>query len=136
MGLAFELYRHHTGSTVLEVQTEVDGYDAGEVLGTPLHRVPYLDCIATVDAPRRKLFVAVINRHKTQDIRTAVRMDALSVAPAAVVRELNAPEATTVNDFDSPHNVSIKQRSLEATGTGFDYVFPAHSATIIELSLR
>lgn len=136
MGLAFELYRHHTGNTVLDVETGVEGYDAGEVLGIPLHRVPYLDCVATTDASQRTLFVAVINRHRTQDIRTTVRIDALHVAPTAVVRELNAPEATTVNDLDSPNNVAVKQRPLEGAGRGFDYVFPAHSASIIELSLR
>jgi alpha-N-arabinofuranosidase len=136
MGLAFELYRHHSGTTVLDVKTEVACYDVGEISGMPVNYVPYLDCVATIDEQKGKLYVAAINRHKDQSIRGDVDLKDLGVNTTGVVRELNAPDVTTANDFDSPNEVSVREHSAPIVGPRFDYVFPAHSATLLELSLR
>jgi alpha-N-arabinofuranosidase len=136
MGLAFELYRHHSGTTVLDVKTEVASYDVGKISGTPVNWVPYLDCVATIDEQRGKLYIATINRHKDQNIRGDVDLRDLDVNKTGIVRELNAPDVTTANDFDSPNEVAVREHSVTVVGPRFEYVFPAHSATLIELSLR
>jgi len=141
MGLAFELYRRYTGSTAVHVKAEVDGYDAGKISTAgesstmPINHVPYLDSVATIDEQRQKLYLSVVNRHREQDIDCAVELKDLSVNKRGVVRELNAPDATTVNDFDSPNNVTVRERNVAIAVPRFDHVFPAHSATVIELSL-
>lgn len=51
------------------------------------------------------------------------------------MRVVLAATAATVKDFHSPNNVSVRERSVVTALPRFDYVFPAHSATGIELSL-
>jgi len=41
-----------------------------------------------------------------------------------------------VNDFDNPKRINIKDKTIKNISPGFDYVFPAHSATIIEVEIK
>jgi alpha-N-arabinofuranosidase len=92
--------------------------------------------VATIDEQRGKLYIATINRHKDQNIRGDVDLRDLDVNKTGIVRELNAPDVTKANDFDSPNEVAVREHSVTVVGPRFEYVFPAHSATLIELSLR
>lgn len=138
--LVFKLYRHHTGDVVLRSETEVDAYDAeisatGGLFGAPkkIERVPYLDCLATFDEKNEKLYLAVINRHKDQDIECTVNLQGFKTLRKGKIYELNAQDVTSANDFDSPNNVQIGQKKLASLAMPFDYVFIRHSVTVLEI---
>jgi len=150
--LAFRLYRHHTGDTVLSSTTEVDTYEAshvdltsmvmgegiGDIMtgGPKKNRVPYLDCLATLDEEKAKLYLAVINRHKDQDMECAIDLQGLRVVGRGKVYVLNGESEISANDFDIPNNVGITEKQLDSVTTHFSYVFPCHSVTLLELITR
>lgn len=147
--LAFKLYRHHIGDIVLRTETEVDTYGAnlrelahmvmgggmGDILGaTPkMDHVPYLDCLATLDDKNGKLYLAVINRHKENDIECAIDLQGVRIRRNGKIHELNAEEVTSANDFDSPNSVMITEKKLGSVATDFHYAFPRHSVTVFEI---
>lgn len=161
--LAFILYRNQIGDTVVRSVTDSDTYDVGEI-GTgseslissmpaemkelleshlmestdsekkKIDNVPYLDCLATLDSQKRKLCLAVINRHKEQDMECAIDIRGIRTGRNGKIYELNAEEVTSANDFDSPNNVRINEKKLSSAGTRFSYVFPCHSVTVMELT--
>jgi len=150
--LAFKLYRHHIGDIVLRTETEVDTYEAnlrelahmamaegiGNILGgTPkMDHVPYLDCLATLDDKNGKLYLAVINRHKENDIECAMNLQGVKIRRNGKIYELNAEEVTSANDFDSPNNVKISEKKLTSAANRFNYVFPCHSVTLLEINAQ
>jgi len=54
----------------------------------------------------------------------------------AKVYELSGPDVMAVNDFDNPERISIKDKTIKNISSRFSYVFPAHSATIIEVEIK
>ncbi len=129
--LAFELYTNHTGTIALKSETKVDTYQANEKVG--VDSVPYLDCSVTLIEENGNIALAVINRHKENDIEAEINLKNFIPKQKSKVRYLNAPEVTTANDFNEPDNVVIRESEFTNTRKQFNYVFPAHSITIIEI---
>lgn len=138
--LAFELYRHHIGDVVLQARTEVDTYDAG-ALGTlggqqqRLDSVPYLDCLTTIDEKIDRLYLAVLNRHKDKDIECTINLKGFQIHRKGKINELNAEKINSANDFDSPNNVKINKKELDKVSSSFNYVFPSHSVSVLEINV-
>ena len=123
-----QVYANHTQPSVLRSRTEVDSYPA---LG--VERIPYLDCLATVDESTGLINLAVINRHRTHDIECQIMVDGLNTPFDANVCEINASSETAANDFEEPNRIRPNVRSIRLRGERFSYVFPAHSVTVIDL---
>ena len=132
--LAFSLYRHHIGDIVLHSSTEVDTYNAGEILNEKIDNVPYLDCLATLSEEKGKLYLAVINRHRDEDIECTIKLRDFRTLNEGEVYELNAEDVMSANDFDSPDNVRITKKKISSVATSFNYIFPRHSATVLEIT--
>ena len=129
--LAFQLYINHFGHTLISSQVDCDSYaiDGFENVH-PNDKVPYLDCSASLDKENKRLFIAVINRDPDENIKTELELSDAGVQSGAVVWELNGPSALARNTFEE--KVKITKKILTGASVNFEYIFPAHSVTIIE----
>ena len=142
MYLAFQLYRQHAGDIALHCEVDVDTYDAGDPSVKPqdaayqeqMKHVPYLDCSATLDEETGSLCLAVINRHKDEDIRCAIELRDFVPVGHGGVFELNAADVRSANDFDSPSEVGVTEQELIEPTQDIEYVFPRHSLTMLEFT--
>jgi len=50
------------------------------------------------------------------------------------VYELNGKTWDAFNPYGSTDNVNISQRTVEVTQSTFSYLFPPHTATVMEVS--
>jgi alpha-N-arabinofuranosidase len=64
-----------------------------------------------------------------------VALNGATVAGRVAVAEVNGPDVTAVNSFDAPARVDVRERQVDASGGRFEYTFPAHSVTVLRLSL-
>lgn len=131
VGRAFELYARHSGELVLATKVRSPSFEVPHTDELPwMHDVPFLDACASVDTAGRKLLLAVVNRHPAEPLSSDVQISGLSFSPRVRIWELNAPEVDSIGE-----QIGIGEQSL-SMGTGrFNYTFPAHSATIMELDL-
>jgi len=123
---------NYSGSVALDVHCESDGWDAPTDLGGSL---PYLDASATVDEDSGKLFISVVNRHKQDPIETQIEINATSLAPEGRVHIIGGEDASATNSFAEPNNVALHSEALQLPGETFVHRFPAHSMSVLELTL-
>jgi alpha-N-arabinofuranosidase len=97
--------------------------------------VPYLDVSATLDNTQKTLSVAVVNRHQTEPLHATVAVQNARPGRQARAFEINGASPETENTFSEPENVKISQKEVSGVGEKFDYTFPAHSVTLLKLTL-
>jgi len=137
---AFELFVNHTGETVLDalVKSETYNIEAKAPLGQrklKLSNVPYLDASVSLNRNKDKLYIAAVNYHQQEDIECLIFLESLSPKKEGKAYELNGSDVMVVNDFDSPERIKVKNKTIKNAASRFSYVFPAHSATVIELEI-
>jgi hypothetical protein len=120
--------------------------------------VPYLDVLATVTADGKNLYVIAINRHFDRSVRTRVNLRNFNPLGTASVKTLagtglDANTGTSLPDiagwaqqvsvapylrfpYGSPTEVDITTSTLSGIGSGFEYVFPPASVTMLVLPAR
>jgi alpha-N-arabinofuranosidase len=130
--LAFLMYGHHTGEIALRTRTESPTYQAEKVVPEP---VPYLDCSATMSADSKKIFLAVVNRHKDEAMNCRFELIGASPQGQAKMYVLTADKLDMKNTFEDPKAVQIQESTVGGIHTIFSRDFPPHSATILELTL-
>ncbi len=54
----------------------------------------------------------------------------------AKIYELNSSDVMAVNDFENPEKVKIKTGMIKNATSKFNYSFPPHSCTVIELNAK
>jgi len=137
---AFELFANHTGEIALDVFVNSETYDieAKALLGKrkfKLSNVPYLDASATLSRSKNKLYIAAVNYHLEKDIECPISIEGFSPKEEGKVYELNGPDVMAMNDFNNPERIRIVDKAIKNISSRFSYVFPAHSATVIELEV-
>ncbi len=132
--LAYELYARHSGSKVVEATAQVETYDA-TVPGRAgkMEDIPYLDVVATLSEDGGHLYLHAINRHHARDIRARIDLRHFIPKGSGKVYELGGPSPKAKNDSEHPSEVRIRESRFESATPRFDYVFPPHSATTLEL---
>lgn len=138
---AFELFANHTGEIVLDALVRSQTYDIqGKAFfgrrEFKLANVPYLDASVTWSESKDKLYIAAVNYHLEKDIECPISLKDFSVEEEAKVYELNGLNVMATNDFDNPERIRIEGKTIKNISPRFSYVFPAHSATIIELKIK
>ena len=121
------LYQKHTGDTVLKTTTSAKGVEWDP-------RLPALDAIATLSGDRHTLYVAVVNRAASTDVKTQIGVSGWKSSGTVDAYELNGPDKTAANPFGSSDVVDIRDKGELSKGGSASYTFPAHSITILELS--
>ncbi|HJO06098.1 MAG TPA: alpha-L-arabinofuranosidase C-terminal domain-containing protein, partial [Chloroflexota bacterium] len=135
----FKLIAAHSEAIALETESAGPTFDtAGLATEPPLEAVPYLDAIGTLSEDGARLAVSVVNRHRYDAINAKIVLSGGSTAAdTATVHELNGTDALAHNTYDDQGQTWIETREQELnvdSGT-IEYVFPAHSATVLELSI-
>jgi alpha-L-arabinofuranosidase len=158
---ALQMYTNHFGSVLVNSSTEAPTYNSRTVgLVDAQNSVPYLDIVASRSEDGRKLYVIGINKHFDSPIRASITLQGRRAAGDGIAWTLNGPSidantgtelfqapkvkwASQVKDdvnshFDSgsPDQVRITSNSLSVSGTAFEYEFPAHSVTSLEIPIR
>jgi alpha-N-arabinofuranosidase len=90
---------------------------------------------STIDNEKRSLSLAVVNRHQSQPIATAISLKNARTDGNAQVFEINGASAEAENSFSQPNNVGIEQKNPIPVGSTFNYTFPAHSITLLKLEI-
>ena len=119
MYYAICLYANHTGPIVLD-----SGVDAA----------PDLDVSGTRDDDAKRISVAVVNRHRRDDITCEISVSGAEIGKEGRVHEINGESETAANGFDNPNEVQIVERALDGLGGRFTFTFPAHSVSVLELT--
>ena len=129
----------------LDVRVESETYDLTlrqetEAFGRVHHVAdlgpfPLLDAAATCDAAGRELTLAVVNRDRDRAHAAVVELGGAAVAGRVAVTEVNGPDVSATNSFEAPTRVGVRERQLDVTGGRFEYTFPAHSVTVLRLSI-
>jgi alpha-N-arabinofuranosidase len=125
-----KLYRHECGALALTSEVDSPTFSSKSVKD-----VPYLDVSATLADTRKTLSIAVVNRHREEPIRTTLAVQNARIGSQATAFEINGASPEIENSFSEPENVRIIQKGVSEAGEKFDYVFPAHSITLLKLSV-
>ena len=131
-GEIMELYRMHSGSTLLKTEASAPTFD---VPAEGWKDIPYLDAVATLSADGRKLFIHLLNLHPDEAMNISLHIAGSRVDPRGEVWQIASQDFMSRNDFGK-ETVPITHRAAEDLGTGFSEVLPPHSATTLELSLK
>lgn len=123
-----KLYRHECGALALACDVKSPTFSSKR-----FKDVPYLDVSATLDEGRKAVSIAVVNRHRDESIPAALAVRNARIASQAKVFEINGSSPEVENSFSHPDNVKIVQKGFSRAREQFDYVFPAHSITLIKL---
>jgi len=125
---AYVLYSNHIGKDILKTDTNV--------APVPFNaKLPALDAAVTRSADGSKLYLAVVNRAQEEPVAAQVNLKGWQpAAGSAQVFELNGKAWDAFNPYGSTDNVNITQKSVTVGQPTFSYVFPAHTATVIELA--
>jgi alpha-L-arabinofuranosidase len=128
--MAYLLYTNHTGADVVNSET-----NSPPVEFNP--KLPMLDVAVTRSADGRKLYLAVVNRSRSENALAKIQLKGWQMAGlSADAYVLNGKSWDAANPFGATDQVDVTHasRPLHAlNGSSFTYEFPAHSATILEI---
>jgi alpha-N-arabinofuranosidase len=125
-----KLYTHECGSLYLSSAVQSPTFSSKSYAD-----VPYLDVSSTADDVKTTLSLAVVNRHKSDPIKTAINIENAQVNANAEVFEINGASVDAENSFAQPNNVRIDKKDPVSVRGTFNYTFPAHSITVLKLKI-
>jgi alpha-L-arabinofuranosidase len=145
----WDLYQNHTGPIAVAAAVEGpartapirqgDTRERGGELSTRPGVVGHLDVSATLSEDRRRLHLAVINRHRGAAVSTRIVLDgrAGNLPGVATVRDLGADldDVLAANTLDRPDRLSLREHGERQLHDG-SYDFPAHSVTLLTFDLH
>jgi alpha-N-arabinofuranosidase len=129
--LAYLLYRNHTGTQVLDTQS-----NSPAVAFNP--QLPAIDAVATLSQDGTRLYLAVTNASETDEMATTIRLKnwTFKAGDSAKAWELNGKDRDATNPYGSSANVNIQEKQFALGREPLSYRFPAHSVTVLELCGR
>lgn len=129
------LYSNYAGDIPIATRTAVREYDVHAPNGPvkEISNVPYLDVLATLNSQNGNLVLFVVNRSMSTAIPARINLKDFSAGPEAVVRTLTGDSILAGNDAEHPDVIRPKESALAVSRSGFKYLFPARSLTVITL---
>ncbi|MEW6356341.1 MAG: alpha-L-arabinofuranosidase C-terminal domain-containing protein [Planctomycetota bacterium] len=131
---ALVMQRHHSGATAVDAWVECEGYTT-QFEGRPVD-APYLDVSATMDEASGRLFISIVNRHRTDEILGQVRLRDAKPAKTGLVYRLWHEDPLARNTIAEPEAIAPETSDLKAPGGDFEIALPPHSYSILELDLK
>jgi alpha-N-arabinofuranosidase len=158
---AFHMFTNHAGNTVVRSSSTSPTYSSrsvGSVDAVPA--TPYLDVLATRSADGKTLYVMAVNKDIDRPIRTHITLHGFRPQTSGTAWVLNGTgiDANTGTELfkapgvkwpaqaemqpnprfnrGGPQEVSIRETALNSVGNEFEYIFPAHSVTSLQIRVR
>jgi alpha-N-arabinofuranosidase len=137
------LYAQHMQDIALDLFIDAPSCPLTPQQGSPLWKLQVagfgsfklLDAAATCDQDAREVTLAVVNRDRDHALTTMIHLGDRQAAAGIQVYEVNGADPQMCNSFEQPHAVDIQTRSLDRGGQRFEYTFPAHSLTLLEIRI-
>ena len=155
---ALQLYTQHFGDSLVSAVTKGPTYDSA-ALGVvdAVRGVPYLEIVASLGQRERTLYLMAINKHFDRSITTTVQIQGFKPAPQARLWVLAGTgiDANTGTELPRipglswarqavdqinprfqrgrPDEVFIETARFTGVAASFEYTFPAHSVTAMEI---
>ena len=126
----FEIYRRTCGSFSLDLRWEGDTFSGGGYAN-----IRTLDVSATLDEKQKRIAVYVVNRSRSQEIPTEVRLTEGNFNSRVTVYTVDGPDIKAENTFDNPNEVGLTEKKLTANGNILNYSFKPHSITALIVSI-
>lgn len=134
--LAISLFSKHFGQ--LLTATKVSGaptFSVPEKRNVPrLSSIPYLTAYSSKNKAEDKMYIIVVNKHSLATMKSSIKINNAKIGKKARVYTLNGPTINSDNNYKD--NVTIKEKSIAYADENFNYTFPAHSVTAIELDIK
>jgi len=131
---ALTMQRHHSGPTAVDTWVDCDGYSTA-FEGRDVD-VPYLDVGATMDQTDGRLFVSIVNRHRTEEAVTQVRLRDALTSKTGRIHRLWHEDPMARNTISEPEAIVPRTTEMELAGPEFHIALPPHSYSILELILK
>ncbi len=127
-------YGKQRGNTALDVWVSSPTYRIQD----RRQEVKYLDVSASYDPKSRQVFLNVLNRSKDKHIATRIDSQEGAVDGQVGAWELNHADLKASHTFGDDKKVRPVTRAVTATieNGGFTYTFPAHSLTILKMTVK
>ncbi|HEX5418057.1 MAG TPA: alpha-L-arabinofuranosidase C-terminal domain-containing protein [Chloroflexota bacterium] len=135
------LFAEHTRDLALDVYVDSPTKSLDPDAPVRSHRVadlgpfPLLDVSASRDAAGKQLTIAVVNRDPANALATTIQLGD-AVAAEAAIAEVNGPDVKAANSFEQPNLVAVRETTRALGESAFIHTFPAHSVTVLRLTLR
>ena len=137
------LFSEHMQAIALDAFVDCEMFDllAHEEQSPWPHRIadlgPFklLDVTATCDASASELVLAVVNRDSERAHATSIQLADTASVTGGIAYEINGAHPGSVNSFEHPHEVDVKEHRLDLSGHSFDYTFAPHSCTLLRVRL-
>jgi alpha-N-arabinofuranosidase len=100
--------------------------------------LPYLDVSSSYDAKAGVVFVNVLNRSKDKDIAARIENESGHLDSSMSIWEMNHADLKATHTFGDDKKVRPVTKTVNATlaNDGFTYTFPAHSLTILRMTIK
>jgi alpha-L-arabinofuranosidase len=127
-------YGKQRGNTALDAWVSAPTY---RIQNRP-QEVKYLDVSASYNPATQQVFLNVLNRSTDKDISTAIDSQEGAVDPQVAVWELNHADLKAAHTFGDDKKVRPVTRTVTAKveNGAFSYTFPAHSLTILRMTVK
>ncbi len=114
----------------IDALVQCDTYDEKDYKG-----IPYLDVSSSYNDKTQELIINVVNRNQEKSIQTAITNQFGRLDNKAKVYEINSKNLMDENSVNE-QKVKAVEKEINIKGDDFDYVFPAHSFTMIKLKIK
>ena len=118
----YSLYTNHTGELAVDMFVKSD--KAG---------VPVIDVSGSLDTSGNRLSIAAVNKHPEESVRVRVTLVGFQPKKDGVAWQINGKTLLDYNDSSYPNRIVVESLPLDNLSIEFNYTFPAHSITVLEL---
>jgi alpha-N-arabinofuranosidase len=125
-----ELYASRSGNVALDVMVQSPRFETKSFSDQP-----YLDVAATYDEAKQKVMLAVVNRRKEGDLTGSVELAGLRAKPGGRAFQITGASPEATNTFANPYAVVTREVEFGGSGSRFEYHFPRHSISWLELEV-
>ncbi len=125
-----QLISKNCQGSAIKSTVQCDTYDTKDSKG-----IPYLDVATVYNEKTKEMIITVVNRHLDKSIKTKIISQSGNLDNIATVYEINSPKITDENSVKE-QKVTIKESNISVTGNNIQYIFPAHSFTMIKVKMN
>jgi alpha-L-arabinofuranosidase len=97
-------------------------------------QVPFVDLVATHDAPNRQVSVLMLNRDLDSEREVVLEWGELTPTRVLACETLTGPDLKAFNTFEQPRNVVPQRLEPPAAAPRMTFKLPARSYTVVQLA--